>query len=152
MASWAEFKEQAPDLAAAGWRLLVGADGVAIGFLATVASDGRPRMAPVCPIFANGNIYLSVGSKTPKRNDLARNRRYVLHAFLGKDDEEFQISGQAIEVTDPEERVAVHRAIKFGAYNTEDPIFLLDVERCLWAIWENVGQPNTRPIRKHWRV
>jgi len=151
MVSWAEFEKQAVDLAALGWRLL-GADDVAIGFMATVAHDGSPRMAPVCPIFANGNAYLSAGSKTPKRDDLSRDGRYVLHAFLGKNDEEFQIAGRAIEVTDPQERAAVHRAIKFAVYNPDDPIFLLDIERCLWVFWENVGQPNTRPIRKRWKA
>ena len=151
MTSWAEFEGQAPDLAAAGWRLF-GAAGVAIGFLATVTRDGPPRVAPVCPIFTNGNIYLSVGATTPKRNDLARNGWYVLHAFLGQDDEEFQIAGRVAEITEPAERTAVHRAIKFGSYKTEDPIFRLQVERCVWVVWENVGKPNTRPIRKRWRA
>jgi hypothetical protein len=148
MASWSEFEAQAPDLAASGRRLLC-AGGDAIGFLATVSRDGRPRIAPVCPIFAGGDVYLSVGKKTPKLRDLTRDGRYVLHAFLGKNDEEFQISGKVERVTDDQERSRVHGAIEFS-YQEDDPVLRLGLERCLWGYWENVGQPNTRPIRKRW--
>ena len=40
MRDWAAFEALAPDFAAAARRLLTGADGVAIGFLATVGSAG----------------------------------------------------------------------------------------------------------------
>jgi len=149
MASWQEFEAQAPELAAAGWRLL-GADGIAIGFLATVSRHGSPHLAPVCPIFAAGNVYLSVGAHTPKKVDLTHNGRFVLHASLGREDEEFQIAGRAREVYAASERGAVHQAIKFGAYNREDPVFLLDIQRCLSVVWQNVGRPDTRAIRKSW--
>ena len=49
MISWSEFKRKKPDWAKAGLRLFA-PDGDGIGFLATVAKDGRPRMAPVCPV------------------------------------------------------------------------------------------------------
>ena len=52
MASWSEFETSAPEFGAAVHRLLVGADGVAIGFLATVSTRGNPYLSPVCPIFA----------------------------------------------------------------------------------------------------
>jgi hypothetical protein len=151
MTNWNEFEKQAPDIAAAGWRLLR-ADGIAIGFLATVTRHGRPRMAPVCPIFANGSMYLSVGTHTPKLDDLTRNGFYVLHAFLGQDDEEFQMSGRAVEITDQSERVSIHSAIRFGAYDTGDPIFKLLLERCLWVTWENAGKPGTRSIYRRWKA
>ena len=152
MASWAAFEASAADFARAGRRLLVGADGVAIAFLATVSGRGRPHLAPVCPIFCGDDLVLSVGARTPKRGDLSERGAYVLHAFLGKDDEEFQIAGDAHEVSDSGERAAVHGAIPFAAFNREDPIFRLEIERCLWCLWENVGQPNTRPIRRRWRA
>ena len=149
MASWLALEKQAPELAAAGWRLFH-RGRVAIGFVATVDRRGGPRLAPVCPIFANGHVNLSVGSHTPKTNDLREDGRFVLHAFLGAEDEEFQIAGHAIEVQDPDERASVLRAIPFGAYSVEDPIFSLDLQRCLHVRWENVGRPDTRAIRKNW--
>lgn len=150
MASWAEFEASATGFAEAGRRLLVGADGVAIAFLATVSRAGRLHLAPVCPIFCEGRLYLSAGARTPKRRDLDDQGSYVLHAFLGGSDEEFQLAGRAREVRDEAERAAVHRAIPFPAFQPEDPIFELGIERCLWCWWENAGQPDTRPVRRRW--
>jgi hypothetical protein len=49
-------------------------------------------LAPVCPIFCEDHVYLSVGAGTPKKDDLRLRQHYVLHAFLGNNDEEFQIA------------------------------------------------------------
>jgi hypothetical protein len=151
MARWAEFEQSAPDLAASGRRRLVGADGGAIGFIATVSRDGLPRMAPVCPIFCERDVYLSVGIDTPKKFDLLNSGRYVLHAFLGENDEEFQIAGRALLVKHVEERERVHASIQFS-FKPDDPVFRLEIDRCLWGYWENVGKPDTRPVRRRWRA
>ena len=150
LVSWAEFERAAPDFAAAGRRLLVGSDGGAIGFLATVGRRGAPHMAPVCPIFCDDHLYLSAGIATPKVRDLRNDGAFALHAFLGQNDEEFQIAGSAAEVTDPAERGAVHDAIPFAAFNRADPIFRLVIERALWVYWERVGRPDTKAIRRRW--
>ena len=150
MSSWTEFARLAPDFAEAGRRRLVGADGVAIGFLSTVSARGEPRMAPVCPIFSGDDLYLSAGGHTPKVGDLRHRRAFVLHAFLGANDEEFQVSGTATEVIDAMERSAVHRAIPFKAFDRADPIFRLTIDRVLWIYWERVGEPGTKPIRRRW--
>lgn len=146
--NWDDFARAAPDFAAAGKRLLVKDNDVAIGFLATV--HRRLHLAPVCPIFCPPGIYLSAGGTTPKRSDLERDGRYVLHAFLGENDEEFRVSGRAALVTDEAERARVHAAIRFGAFNRADPIFRFDVDGAMWGHWENVGKPGTKPIRRVW--
>jgi hypothetical protein len=145
------FERAAPELASTGRRLLVGADGVAIAFLATVSGRGSPALAPVCPIFCGDHLYVSAGSRTPKVGHLRTTGSYVLHAFLGENDEEFQVSGTASEVLEAEERAAVHDAIRFAAFEREDPVFRLAIERALWVYWERVGQPGTRPVRRRWR-
>lgn len=150
MASWTHFEAAAPDFGAAGRRLLGGADGLPIGFLATADATGRPHLSPVCPIFAGRSLYLSAKGGSPKAGDLRANGCFSLHAFLGADDEEFQILGCAREVTAPDERERVHEAIAFGGFDRGDPVFELPVERALWVAWENVGQPDTRPIRRGW--
>ena len=153
MKPWRVFAERVPDLAEAGLRLFDhGADGVSIGFLATVTAAGKPRLAPVCPIFFDQGIYLSVGSPTPKRADLTERGDYVLHTFLGANDEEFQIAGRARIVEDEAQHKGVVEAIPFGAYDQSDPIFELLIERALWVFWENVGQPGSRPIKRRWSV
>jgi hypothetical protein len=148
--TWSDFERLAPDFAAAGRRLLIGSDGVAIGFLAS-AADGRPHLSPVCPIFCADALYLSAPGHTPKVADLRASGGYVLHAMLGASDEEFQIAGRAREVTDPAERASVHAAIRFAAFRRDDPIFRFSIERALWVYWERVGQPDTQAVRKRWR-
>ena len=150
MASWLEFETAAPEFGAAGRRLLVGPDEVAIGFLASVSAHGTPHLAPVCPIFCDADLYISAGSHTPKANDLRTSGHFVLHALLAANDEEFQIAGHAEEVSDPAERLAVHSAIRFAAFKTTDPVFRLSIGRALWVYWERVGQPDTKPVLKRW--
>ncbi len=163
MPGWADFEEAAPDLAAAGRRLLVGEDGVAIAFLATagLATDGHsrdgnaagPHLGPVCPVFCGDHLYLVAQTGTPKVRDLRDGTgRFALHAFLAENDEEFQVAGRAHEVTDAGERAAVHEAIPFAAFGREDPIFRFEIERSLWVHWERVGQPDTRAVRRRWSV
>jgi hypothetical protein len=104
----------------------------------------------VCPIFCGSDLCLSAGSHTPKAADLRATGHYVLHAFLGANDEEFQVAGRAAEVLDETQRSAVHAAIPFAAFQRTDPIFRLDVERALWVHWERAGQPDTRAVRRRW--
>ena len=150
MLDWAGFEASAPEFAAAGRRLPVGEDGVAIGFLATVGREGAPHLGPVCPIFCGDALYLSAGARTPKVRDLRTSGAFVLHAFLAANDEELQLAGVAHEVTASAERAAVHEAIPFPAFEASDPIFRLGVARALWVYWERVGQPDTAAQRHRW--
>lgn len=151
MTSWSGFAAAAPEFAEAGRRLLVGEDGVSIGFFASVDSALRPHLSPVCPIFCGDDLFLSAAARTPKARDLRERQSYVLHAFLGANDEEFQVAGAAREELSPDRRSAVHEAIPFPAFDKADPIFRLSIERSLWVYWENVGTPKTRPIRRAWQ-
>jgi hypothetical protein len=150
MGSWANLEFEAPEFGEAGRRLLIGSDGVAIGFIASVSAGGVPHLSPVCPIFCGEHLYLSAGAHTAKVADLRDPGRYVLHALLAASDEELQVAGRATEVVDPAERSAVHEAILFAAFKRSDPIFRLSIERALWVFWERVGQPDTRPVRRRW--
>ncbi len=147
--NWADFERAVPAFGEAGKRLMTPHGGVSIGFLATIGD--ALHLAPVCPIFCTPNIYLSVGRATPKRRDLDRDGRYVLHAFLAQNDEEFRIAGRATCVDDEMERGRVHDAIRFGAFDRADPVYALNIDSSMWAHWENAGRPGTRPVRRHWR-
>jgi hypothetical protein len=149
MATWDEMKNADPDMAGFGigrikkW-------GVPLAFLATVRKDGGPRIHPVCPIFASGRLFVSIGAESPKQWDLRRNPRYMLHSFPDEGDPEFSVRGDAVEVTDPEAKKMVIDAIEFAAYNPDDPIFELNIDRADSTIWENWKQPDTRPVRRRW--
>lgn len=148
--SLAAFAAAVPEFAAAARRLFVGADGVAIGFLATVSASARPHLAPVCPVFCGDELYLVAAAHSPKASDLRANGAFVLHAFLGANDEELQLAGRAHEVEEPAERAAVHAAIPFASFQRSDPIFRLGLERALWVHWECPGQPDTKAVRRRW--
>ena len=52
MVTWKEFAAAEPDLAATG-RSLLFQFKVGLAFLATVRSDGAPRLHPVCPVLSD---------------------------------------------------------------------------------------------------
>ena len=146
---WGEFKVAAPEFGAAGERLMHQADGPWIAMLATVSVAGVARMAPICPIPCDGALYLSAGAVTPKVRDLEHRGSYALHAFLGPSDEEWQIWGKAAHIDASAERARVHDAITFQ-FDAGDPIFRLDIDRCLWGYWVDPGKPGTYPVKRRW--
>ena len=144
---WSEFAADAPALAEVGRQLLRRPDQSIAAILATEGSAG-PGVAPVCPIFALDGVYLLVGPSTPKHRQLRRSGRYALHAPVGADDLEFQISGRARLVQSAETRNAVLAAIQFPSFNPTDPIYELLIERALSVSWP---QPGLRKKRS-WRA
>ena len=73
---WDQFASERPEMAEAG-RALIYQFKVGLGYLATVRKDGGPRVHPVCPVIANGGLYVFVGNQTPKLHDLLRDGRYA---------------------------------------------------------------------------
>ena len=50
--SWHDFEKAAPDIAQIGKNLLYKPDRVEVAIFATIDLTGRPRVAPVSPIFS----------------------------------------------------------------------------------------------------
>jgi hypothetical protein len=99
MASWPEFAAAAPRLAEA-IRELVHQYGAGLGYLATVRTDGGPRVHPVSPIVTEEGLYCFV-IDSPKRRDLERDGRYALHSFPPEhSDDEAYVAGRATPVDD----------------------------------------------------
>jgi len=149
MASWAQFVRARPDLAEVGLGLL---PPCGIAFLGTVRLDGGPRVHPVCPVLGEGRLFVGVGPDSPKQHDLRRDPRCVLHALPGDDDAEFVIRACAVEVSDPDQRRLFEDACRRAGVNVEadGPAFELLLDRVDTTVWENCGQPDTRPIRDRW--
>lgn len=78
-----------------------------LAYLAMTRKDGSPRVNPVCPVIADGRVYVATSQTSPKRLDLLRDGRYVLHMLPGKQEEEFWIRGVARRVTDNATRARV---------------------------------------------
>lgn len=147
MATWGEFAQAAPDLAARGAERL----GIGYAYIATVAGDGSPRVHPVTPLIAGGRLLAFVAVHTVKYRNLLRDDRYALHAVLGKDDEEFLITGQALASDDWASRLlAASAAVKIGMISKNDVLFEFHIERAHWAVWEGLGTPDIHRVSRRW--
>jgi len=149
VATWGEFAEAEPEMAARGAKLF--AFGVA--FIATTASDGSARVHPFTPLIHEGRLLAFVGKHTAKFGNLCRDPRYSIHAVLGKDDEEFLIRGRAVESDDWATRMgAAIEAKKIDMTSTNDVAFEFMIESTHWAIWRGLGTLDIRREAKAWRA
>jgi hypothetical protein len=149
--SWSVFEQSAPPIAAAGRRLL-SSDGTAVAYLATVRKDGGPRIHPVMPVLAGGDLYVFVVNLGWKYRDLKRDGRYALHSSPAPEGgEEFYLTGPAIESTDPGERGRVREASggRLGGHDFES-LFRFGIERVLHTRWSNWGPAQTWPEYHKW--
>lgn len=146
-ATWEEFTAAEPEMAKVLRHLL---GWIPIAYLATVRRDGAPRVHPVVPVFANEGMFVAVRPHSPKRHDLRNDGRFALHALPGKRDDEFYMTGRAALVEDAEARKAVVAAAKHTIH-PDDDVFDLRAEYVMTAHWENMGQPDTYPVRQEWR-
>src|SRR5262249_28897707 len=127
MARWSEFERSAPEMAAAGQRLLE-QFGLGLGFLATVRPDGAPRLHPICPIVAHGGWWGFTGD-SPKRRALQRHGRFALHSFPPVEvDDEFVVDGLAREVADPDVIAAVRAAYRAPIQTADELLFEFEIE------------------------
>jgi hypothetical protein len=152
MATWEEMRSGAPNMTAAGERILH-ANGEGLAFLGTVRRDGGPRMHLVLPVLASGRLYVFVATMSPKYQDLLRDRRFALHSLPRSDSgEEFYLTGHAVAVEDEERRQDVIEASGTRVGNHEfEALFELDLRRGLYTRWTDWGTPQAWPEYERWR-
>jgi hypothetical protein len=144
MATWRQMEERAPGLASAGRELW---QRHRLMYLATIRSDGSPRLHPVAPILAEGEIFIAMAQESPKWRDLRQDPRCVLHALPGPRDDEFALRCLARER--PESLGAVMAAAAHVIHH-DDRIIGFDIEVADFGWWEHVGQPGTFSVRTRW--
>jgi hypothetical protein len=116
MASWEEFRMEAPDLAAeVGARM----EAHRHKTMATIRADGSPRISGTEVELRGGQVYLGGMPGNQRFVDLRRDPRVAIHS--GSDDPQVwtgdaKLSGRAVEVTDPAELEA------FRAESGEVPV------------------------------
>jgi pyridoxamine 5'-phosphate oxidase-like protein len=121
--TWAEFVDAAPDLAAFGARLLTASPA----YLATVRSDGAPRVHPVTPIIGPAGLYLFMEPTSPKGRDLRERGRFAMHNGVPDSSGtggEFRLSGTGRLDDDPAVRGAATAA---SAYSPADRYILFEL-------------------------
>lgn len=143
MATWGEFAEAAPELAAFGEERFREAE---VAYVATVRSDGSPRVHPVTPVLCEGRLYLFMEPNSPKGHDLRRDPRYAMHSLVTDQDGnpgEFHIRGRGRPV-DAAIRASVAEA---APYDPADRYILFEfsVEEAASTFYK-----GKEPVRRRW--
>ena len=104
MVSWAEFATEAPELAELGAARF---DTSGLCLVGTLRRDGWPRISPVEPLIAHGQLYLGMMPHSTKALDLRRDPRCAVHSTTSDKagtEGDFKLYGHAIEIDEPGER------------------------------------------------
>lgn len=101
MASWSEFEAAAPELAA---RVRDRLDAHTHKTIATIRSDGSPRISGIETRFEDGELWIGSMWQARKARDLQRDPRFALHS--GSDEPsswrgDAKLAGVAEEIADP---------------------------------------------------
>ena len=134
--SWQALAEAAPELATFGAERLH--DQVA--YLATVKSDGAPRLHPVRPVVTGGRLFVFTERDSPKVHGTATSDQPW-------DLREFAVAGEARRVDDSDVRSTVKAGSAFPR-NEQFLLFELDVDTAMSTVYGADGQPH----RQRWRA
>ena len=92
---WQDLQRGAPEIARLGMDRI---NTARVALLGTLRADASPRISPVEPYFAQGQLLVGAMTWSRKAADLLRDPRYVLHsAVTGPDsgEGELKLYGQA---------------------------------------------------------
>jgi hypothetical protein len=148
MTTWFEFAAAAPLLASFGEQRLE----KRIAYLATIRRDGAPRVHPVSPFLAQGQLFIHMEPTSPKRQDLHRDARYALHCAVedySGGQGEFLVSGLAQEILEPQLKELAFRQAERVGYQPKERyvLFALSVEEARSTIY-----PDGEPQRMKWKA
>jgi hypothetical protein len=150
VATWAQFSEEAPNMAALGQRIL---RNYGIAYLGTVRPDGGPRVHPVSPVVVGDHMYLGMMPDTPKRRDLDRDPRCVVHTLPGPMDSEVCISARARRISDDEVDKLIATAPAHVRIARDTIMYKLDIERVTCTEFEaDESYHRPKPTRTVWRA
>ena len=146
--TWGKFAAIDPALAAFGEQRLSNR----VSYLATIRSDGGPRVYPVTPHFANATCFVYMEPTSPKVSDLERDARYALHCYVENNDGgdgEFGIRGSAERLNDPLRRRQLFDAARAQGFKPRERyvLFELRVGVAFSTTYDSEGLPN----RKLWK-
>jgi hypothetical protein len=143
--AWVDLERDAPAIAAFARERVF----QRVCFLATVRTDGSPRVHPVTPWIHDGRLLVRMYRSSPKGADLRRDARFALHSMMDNDEGiggEVAMRGTAAEVIDPSFVRAAYDAI--GESGERDLVLFefspTDVATCVYE--------GDEAIRDRWRA
>jgi hypothetical protein len=133
--SWREMELGAPELARLGMARLSSAR---VALLGTLRRDGSPRISPIEPYIAAGQLLIGAMAWSAKASDLRRDPRYVLHsAVTGPDsgEGELKLYGPAVEAGQ-DLRTAAADAWWLGWAPGKAVVFTLRIGQAAFIGWD----------------
>ncbi len=150
---WDEFKVAAPELAEAGEKLF---ERVGVVLVGTIRKDGSPRISPVEPLFAGGELYLGMMPESLKAQDLLRDGRCTIHNVISDKNApegEFKVNGLARNVQDEAERQLYCDELKkkIGWSPEGMPFHLFAVQAQSAGLFQTTDDQMSRKVTR-WRA
>jgi hypothetical protein len=140
--TWRELELAAPEIAEPGKARL---DETRVALLATLRRDGSPRVSPIEPFFAAGQLLFGAMAWTLKARDLERDARCTLHSAITGPNEgepELKLYGRAIEADD-DLRAACPSGWWTGQPHEAARVFTLSIEEAAFVTWDYEGGEMT---------
>lgn len=138
--SWKEFEEQAPKIASLGIEKL----DRKVAYLATLKTDGSPRLHPVTPFIGNGMLFMFTEPSSPKIRDLQRDGRYALHCSVARKEGEplveFLVSGTAKIVNDSAVRANAENIAASSVVTDDYALFEFQVDNVMAIEYDDDGK------------
>ena len=155
--NWQAFKSAAPELAEAGETLFDRVGAVMVG---TLRKDGAPRISPVEPLFAGGELYLGMMPDSFKAQDLLRDGRCTIHNIISDKNAvegEFKVNGLARNVQEAAERQLycdeLKKKIGWSPEGMPFHLFAIEVQSAgLFLMQGHSADPTQGRLVKKWRV
>jgi pyridoxamine 5'-phosphate oxidase-like protein len=134
--SWRDMELAAPQIARPGMARL---NSPHLAMLGTLRRDGSPRISPIEPHFAGGQLLIGAMAWSAKVADLRRDPRYVLHSVVtgpNSGEGELKLYGPAMEVADQGLRGAAAGAWWLTSAPGKAVVFTLHIGQAVFVDWD----------------
>jgi hypothetical protein len=145
---WGGFQNSDPKLAEFGMKRLEGR----VSYLATIQSNGAPRVHPVTPHFDGTTCFIYMEPTSLKGNDLRRDPRYALHCGVEDNDGgegEFGMRGRAVQIQDGNRVAELFQTALAAGFHPKDRYIVF--EMLIEIAFSTTYAPDGTPFRKTWK-
>jgi hypothetical protein len=135
MPGWRDVELGAPEIARQGMARL---NATRLALLGTLRRDGSPRISPVEPVIAEGQLLIGAMAWSAKAGDLRRDPRYVLHSVVTGPDSgegELKLYGTAAEAGQ-DLRTAAAGAWWLAWAPGKAAVFTLHIGQAVFVSWD----------------